>query len=906
MGKELVAHMPTRSFATTRGAASGGVTSITGTANQVIASAATGAVTLSTPQDIATTSTVNFGRIILTPQTDAVAITVTGTNVTSANLINLDARNTSGTLVNVAYGAGATLAGATTGQLIDLKTNVANTTRNVTGEFISLPAITGSTGSTQYGLRIDGDTVTNTSGTMTWAAININQPVGTFTAGTLNVEGVTVNASKITGPGGFVNAFGFKYVSAGGLIDSSGVLDTINGLYIVHDHNTTGTISNAFGVQIGYNAAAGSTFTTETGVAVVPTGSGTVTNFYGFRIQAGASFTSTTARGLAVSGVISRATNAFALDVTNWLNGTLVNLTYPGSTTQTGAVTGMSLDMSSNFTILTGKDITGTLIKFPAASISSGTLNYNGLLVSSPGALTTNPGAINWTGANITMPTQTQTSGTVTTVGVKITGGTVNSGTAYAITADASSGNIGFGLTAPAAKLDILDTSNTQATLGVTNNTATTIGAAAYVLGVVNVLSSSVTTGNLVNIGATGLTTGFVLNVSSTSTAGAASGTSYVLNVVRSGANANTAHTAYGLSSAVTNTNATSGTNIAAYLTASGATTANYGLIVAAGNVGMGTTAPVFDLDLEGGGSTLRATSTVALGSGSGGVIVGFAKLTPTAINQRLASFFGASFSTGTTVVSSAGMSVFANEAWSSTAAGAYLQFETTTNGTVTRTARCLVSSTGNFQPITNKTGGLGITTVRWAASFLVSNTTGTSRLTKAMTVCPECGESMTRGTGTSYILGNDGDYIQIWCEDCGVTKMEKINHLSDQKRASALPAPTITFRGFRVMQLSGNSRMILVDFKYGEGDSALYNSTVFGDTEVAEFKQLSTKDQRQFLQDLGQREWDALEEMRLLEEQIKEEQSEFDQVAKNFMDQDLSRPMGDIINGIPAMEGVI
>lgn len=40
-----------------------GVTSITGTANQVIASAATGAVTLSTPQSIGTSSNVTFGSV---------------------------------------------------------------------------------------------------------------------------------------------------------------------------------------------------------------------------------------------------------------------------------------------------------------------------------------------------------------------------------------------------------------------------------------------------------------------------------------------------------------------------------------------------------------------------------------------------------------------------------------------------------------------------------------------------------------------------------------------------------------------------------------------------------------------------------------------------------------------------
>ena len=45
---------------------SAGVTSITGTANQVIASASTGAVTLSTPQNIATTSSPTFNSLTLT------------------------------------------------------------------------------------------------------------------------------------------------------------------------------------------------------------------------------------------------------------------------------------------------------------------------------------------------------------------------------------------------------------------------------------------------------------------------------------------------------------------------------------------------------------------------------------------------------------------------------------------------------------------------------------------------------------------------------------------------------------------------------------------------------------------------------------------------------------------------
>jgi hypothetical protein len=60
------------------GGAGGGVTSITGTANQVVASASTGAVTLSLPQSIATTSTPQFNRLKLTGEDPYVSATVEG------------------------------------------------------------------------------------------------------------------------------------------------------------------------------------------------------------------------------------------------------------------------------------------------------------------------------------------------------------------------------------------------------------------------------------------------------------------------------------------------------------------------------------------------------------------------------------------------------------------------------------------------------------------------------------------------------------------------------------------------------------------------------------------------------------------------------------------------------------
>ncbi len=57
-----------------------GVTTITGTANQVIASAAVGPVTLSLPQSIATTSDVTFGSVTFSPTTKGIVGTTTNNN----------------------------------------------------------------------------------------------------------------------------------------------------------------------------------------------------------------------------------------------------------------------------------------------------------------------------------------------------------------------------------------------------------------------------------------------------------------------------------------------------------------------------------------------------------------------------------------------------------------------------------------------------------------------------------------------------------------------------------------------------------------------------------------------------------------------------------------------------------
>ena len=99
-------------------AAPGGVTSITGTANQIIASSSTGAVTLSTPQDIATTSSPTFANMTLTGDLAVNGGDIT-TTATTFNLVNATA-----TTVNLAGAATTIGIGAATGTVTVNNTTV--------------------------------------------------------------------------------------------------------------------------------------------------------------------------------------------------------------------------------------------------------------------------------------------------------------------------------------------------------------------------------------------------------------------------------------------------------------------------------------------------------------------------------------------------------------------------------------------------------------------------------------------------------------------------------------------------------------------------------------------------------------------------------------------------------------
>ncbi len=129
---------------------------------------------------------------------------------------------------------------------------------------------------------------------------------------------------------------------------------------------------------------------------------------------------------------------------TEWTGGTILNAAFASGVTPASNIFGVVLDFSTNLTMTATKEITGFQIKTPAFTQSSAnTTNYVGFDLPAAGALISQNNAsseINWKGLNIQMPNITQTQGAVNSYGIYVNGGTVTSGTQYAIFVD--SGNV--------------------------------------------------------------------------------------------------------------------------------------------------------------------------------------------------------------------------------------------------------------------------------------------------------------------------------------------------------------------------------------------------------------------------------------------------------------------------------
>lgn len=203
--------------------------------------------------------------------------------------------------------------------------------------------------------------------------------------------------------------------------------------------------------------------------------------------------------------------------------------------------------------------------------------------------------------------------------------------------------------------------------------------------------------------------------------------------------------------------------------------------------------------------------------------------------------------------------------------------------------------TTGNVVSYTNKNSNLGGSSNRFGTAYYVSATTGTSRLTASTRECPICKTQMVRGTGTISIAGEEADYALCFCKTCGIAGVEEHKHLETTIKEMSVKPPKVDFLGMRIIQLSGNSRMIYVDFSYGPGVidkegrvSDKKNSTVLGEQEYHDFLLMDDKQQLDFLIGVGEREWYAMEETRLLEQEIIVDQEDIDLKILKWKGKDL------------------
>lgn len=122
------------------------------------------------------------------------------------------------------------------------------------------------------------------------------------------------------------------------------------------------------------------------------------------------------------------------------------------TTTLAGTTVGAAFDYSTSVTNA-ASNMTGIALTTAAVTAAS-TNTLRGLTIT-PGAITNAAGTSTYIGALITMPAITQTAGTLTSTGLRINGGTVTSGTAYALITDSTAGNVGIGETAPASLFSV-------------------------------------------------------------------------------------------------------------------------------------------------------------------------------------------------------------------------------------------------------------------------------------------------------------------------------------------------------------------------------------------------------------------------------------------------------------------
>jgi hypothetical protein len=183
-----------------------------------------------------------------------------------------------------------------------------------------------------------------------------------------------------------------------------------------------------------------------------------------------------------------------------------------------------------------------------------------------------------------------------------------------------------------------------------------------------------------------------------------------------------------------------------------------------------------------------------------------------------------------------------------------------------------------------------GLPSKEWNNIYYVTANTGTSRIINSVKDCPVCSTPMKKGTGSINFLGEDADYEIVFCISCGALAVEERNQHTEAMLASRKPPPVVIFRGIRTEMMGGHDYKIMVDFQYeyGNAEDVLCNSTRLGDDELEQLKGMNLAERKIFLLALGEREWYAREEQRLMQEHVVEIDAGHQSLVTQFLNTDL------------------
>lgn len=349
------------------------------------------------------------GSTTITPVGNTAALTLTGTNVTTANNLVVSTLNTTAStgIVNISYPSGATQVGAIQGLFMDLATNVTRAaSQSFIGQNIQMAGYAATaTSQDATGLKIDLGTATQaTSGTSNVRGINLQLPSITQSAGTVTSVGVRVLGGNITTGGTHT---GFFY-------DNSNTLGA--GTQVAFDvDQITGGAASEIAFRVGSGWDQDFSFT----------GGGTI----------GSTTTLTPATnvdGLELIG--TNVTSALLLDAqtkNTTATAGILSLTYPSATTQgSGAIIGELLDLQTNLTRLAGQNLTGEKIMLAGGTLAAASHTTTGLSITGAAFTQQTSGAHTWNGVNVAIPAGTQTAGSADAVAfaasnaAMVTGGT--------------------------------------------------------------------------------------------------------------------------------------------------------------------------------------------------------------------------------------------------------------------------------------------------------------------------------------------------------------------------------------------------------------------------------------------------------------------------------------------------